>query len=242
MPADAAARKARVARGLRRAFALPFWALLTLCIVSWPAGSLCPTTGWYLARFLSPVLLIPVTLIRALPTTRVIGFSHYKNDHLRRRPGCLVAFGLFAGVFLLDGAASCLAPALVATTPANAQVTKCTTGKGGPNHYSVTCEGNWTVNGVRETGQGLPVVGRPGTTVRIRVSRLSPDTAYGELSGSRAAMGVAFAVGGVLLTGAGLYLLVAPRDRIRRALDDVIAGRATVPARVLNGHGPPART
>jgi hypothetical protein len=95
------------------------------------------------------------------------------------------------------------------------------------------------VGGIREIGQGIPVEGRPGSTVRIRVSQISANTAYARPTGSREAVGAALAAGGVLVTAAALSSLIASRDRIRRGLDDVIAGRASVPAQVL--HGSPRR-
>ncbi|MGI5466258.1 hypothetical protein [Streptomyces sp. CA-132043] len=103
LPTKEAARKARVARMLRRIFAVPFWALLGLCIVSWPVGEVYPATAWNVARFLAPVLLIPVTLIRAIPTMRVVGLSHYRSRRYSRRPGCLVGFGFFFGSWPSQG-------------------------------------------------------------------------------------------------------------------------------------------
>lgn len=230
LPTKEAARKARVARRLRRILAVPFWALLVLFIVSWPVGEIHPTTGGNVARFLAPILLIPITLVRAMPTTRVVGLSHYRGPRFRRRPGCLVGFGVLFGVFALAGAANVLAPALVPTIPVNAKVTKCHVDAGGDD---VDCFGNWTVNGIRETGQALPVSARTGSTVRIQVSQVAPHVAYARLSGGREALGVVVGAVGVLVTGASLFELAVARGRIRRGLDDVIAGRAAVRAQVV---------
>lgn len=230
LPTEEAARKARVARMLRRILSVPFWALLALSIVSWPVGELHPTTGWNVARFLAPTLLVPITLIRAMPTTRVVGLSHYRSPRFSRRPGCLVGFGVFCGVFALSGAANVLAPALVPAIPVNAKVTKCHADAGGEG---TDCFGNWTVNGIHQNGQKLPVSAQPGSTVRILVSQVDTHVTYARLSDGREVLGVVVGAVGVLVTGASLFELIATRGRIRRGLDDVIEGRAAVSAQVL---------
>lgn len=236
LPTEKAARKARVARMLRRILAVPFWVLLALFVLSWPLGEIYPTTGGNAARFLAPILLIPITLIRAMPTTRVVGLSHYRQSRYSRRPGCLVGFGFFCGVFVLTGAANVLAPALVPTVPVNAEVTKCHRAAGGEG---VDCFGSWTVNGTRETDQTLPVSASPGSTVRVEVSKVDDGVAYAQLSGGRRAMGMVVGAAGALVTGASLFELTSARGRIRRRLDDVIAGRATVPAKIVTGRPRP---
>ncbi|MEV6566974.1 hypothetical protein [Streptomyces kronopolitis] len=230
LPPEEAARKARVARMLRRLLAVPFWALLALFLVSWPVGEVDATTGWHVARFLAPLLLLPITLLRTMPTTRAVGLSHYRNRRFRRRPGWLVACGFLFGVVALSAATNILAPALVPTIPVNATVTRC---HADAAREGSECFGSWTVNGTREVGRTLPVTAPPGSTLRINVSQEDAGLAYAPLSGGRQVLGVAVAAVGVLVTGAGLYELLATRGRIRRGLDDVIAGRATVPARVL---------
>ncbi|WP_433854547.1 hypothetical protein [Streptomyces kronopolitis] len=230
LPPEEAARKARVARLLRRLLAVPFWALLALFLVSWPVGEVDAATGWHVARFLAPLLLLPITLLWTMPTTRVVGLSPYRNRRFRPGPGCLVACGFLFGVVALSAAANILAPALVPTIPVNATVTEC---HADAAREGSECFGSWTVNHTRERGRTLPVTAPPGSTLRIDVSEVDGGIAYAPLSGGRQVLGVAVGAVGVLVTGAGLYELIATRGRIRRGLDDVIAGRATVPARVL---------
>lgn len=230
LPTEVAARKARVARMTRWVLAVPFWGLLALTIVSWPVGTVVPNAGWNAAKFLSPILLVPIVLIRAILTTRVLGFSRHRIAPVDGPPGCVVGFGLLAGVMCLAGAANFLAPALAPTTQANAMVTKCHPSSDGD---TVVCIGNWTVNGIRETGRTLPVSARPGSTVPIMVSQVAADVAYAPLSDSRRALGAGSGVLGVAVTGASLFGLIRSGLRIRRGLDDVIAGRAAVPAQVL---------
>ncbi|MGI5466259.1 hypothetical protein [Streptomyces sp. CA-132043] len=112
----------------------------------------------------------------------------------------------------------------------NAEVTRCRPDASGEG---VHCFGNWTVDGIHEVGRRMPVNAEPGSTVRINVSRAASNVAYARLSDDREALGLVVGTVGVLVTGASLFELIATRGRIRRGLDDVIAGRATVSAQVL---------
>jgi hypothetical protein len=118
----AAMREVRTARTIRRILAVPFWALLVLCLVSWPYGSVVPSGAWKWAGVLGPVPLVPVAAAR---TIRFLGVVRGRNGASLFGPGCNVALRLFFGTCLLTAAADVLAPMLVPTTAVTATVAEC---------------------------------------------------------------------------------------------------------------------
>jgi hypothetical protein len=70
----------------------------------------------------------------------------------------------------------------------------------------------------------LPVVGTPGGTVRILLSREAGYVVYAPLSGDRRALGGALGVAGPAVLGRTLQGLVANTRRIRRSMDKMLVG------------------
>ncbi|MGW8376237.1 hypothetical protein [Streptomyces sp. ODS28] len=233
MPAKEAARKARVARALRRITALPFWALLAVFVASWPLGEFFPSTAINVCRFVAPLLLIPVALIRSMPTLRVVGLGHYAKRRRRSSAYFVGACFVFAAA-LLAGGANFLAPAVVPTVPVKAKVTEChREGEGRRSSGHTSCTGEWTVNGKHESGRSMPYSAPAGSTVPIAANRADNDVVYGPPSGGQSAMGALIGAMGIAFAGYGVYELFVARRRIGHRLDEVIAGRATVAARIF---------
>ncbi|GAA1888145.1 hypothetical protein [Streptantibioticus ferralitis] len=115
-------------------------------------------------------------MARAASTSRFLRLRD-RDGAARRSVGCVVAFGLFLGTFLLTGAAVVLAPELTPTVAVPATVAECHYGPGRAN--TLECSGGWTADGTAVSGQTLPVTGTPGATARVMVRRQINDALAG---------------------------------------------------------------
>jgi hypothetical protein len=213
------ARRAGTARTVRRVLAVPFWALLAICVVSWPCASVMPDGVWNVARTLGTLLLTPVATARAIATSRFLGPLD-RIDPGGRGMGCVVSVGLFFGTFLFMGAAEFLAPALTPTVAVTATVAECHPGVG--RGATVACTGSWTADGTTVTGRPLPLAGTPGGTERFLVRRDDAHATFVPLTGRSEALGAGLGVGGAVILGAGVFGLVKHTRLVRRRIDDVL--------------------
>ncbi|MBM9506377.1 hypothetical protein [Actinacidiphila acididurans] len=216
-----AVRRARTARTARRVLAVPFWSLLALCVVAWPLADVAsPGGAWNAVRVLATILLVPVAVARAVPTTRFLRLRD-RDGAARRGAGCVVAVGLFLGTFVLTGAALVLGPELTPTVAVTATVAECHNGLG--RGSTRECTGNWIADGTTVSGRTLPVAGTPGGTVRIMVRRDDAYSAFAPLTGNRRALGAGLGAAGVVLLGTALYALATRTRQVRRQIDDALA-------------------
>ncbi|WP_037913267.1 hypothetical protein [Actinacidiphila yeochonensis] len=222
-----AARRARAARAVRRALAVPFWALPALSVVAWPLENVAPHPAvWTASGMPGPPLPAAVAVARAVATSRFLG--PWDGDAAARvGAGCVLPFVLLLAALLLTGAANVLAPALTRTTAVEATVAECHDGPGrGGTHQ---CTGSWTVAGTAVSGRLLPVAGRPGGTVRVLVHRDDPYSASAPLAPGRTVGGAGLGVAGAVALGAAVHGLARDARRVRGGIVGVVAADRRTP-------------
>ncbi|MFC1401651.1 MULTISPECIES: hypothetical protein [Streptacidiphilus] len=208
---------------MRRATAVPFWAVFVSGALVLPWTVLGDLSGW---QALSPVLTLPVSavlfMVRAVPTHRFLSaarsgpqrvyvgsFAELRGE--RRAPTVAAAVGVLLAPLLLMAPVSAFARQLVPTTPVTATVSQCVL-KGGRNSPAVECDGSWVVAGHVYRGELPERTARPGDQLPILVRSDDPTKVFGAQNFQNTATGVVFGLVGLAMGLAGAWTL---RQRCR---------------------------
>lgn len=190
---------------VRRVTATPFWFALVAALALTPAfGS--GGDALIMVDLVLWALILPLTVARILaaqPFYRLRGSLRHSWQAWALPTVLLLGGGLLAAGFQLLG------PTLAHTTPLAVTVTGCVREyQGDPSDsapVSMTCGGHWQVDGKQYTGE-LPVTGRTGQTVALRVRPSDPANPLASNATSRSA-GTGMVLGGIAIALVGVIAL-----------------------------------